>query len=723
MKMDDPSVQLRLLQEQLQQAQEQTRRTTFEELLESCHDLSKRMTVQPNKNLRTKGSTSSPKGKRCPQILRPWLEFPSIQQEMFDSVYSALHPPDQLSRRLFSPRLHIQELGRTAMRTSIGSEADLRLYHNTIVENFVTDIISTLANTPQTSHRLHLGEGVSFENHANTLSDFAEEVQFHAQSSNPLTHFPKPTHADQICTYKRVDGQMELLFVIEYKAPHKLTKEMLRVGLRVMDLPAEVIHRSTIPTDPQEKFSYNADRLVGAAVTQTYSYMLDSGLEYSCIVTGDAIVFLWIKEDESSNLYYHLAEPNEQVHTEGGLGFPHPLTAVGQLLSFCLLSFQSHRRNQRWREASIQRASIWEEDWNRILQGLPQEGSGLEAPASAYKARRYVVDERSSPYYLRKRRPKSPRSNQSPNPEQDHDDHEDSADDMEEGPESITTPSKKGSTATGKSGQPRQSVQSSQPTGNQQRPYCTQACLLGMVRRSALDLECPNIELHRCGKDVRTHLLDKPRFRKLVRRQLAMSLDNHCRELGKQGIRGATFQITLSSHGYTFVGKATRDVFVPFLQHESRVYDQLHSLQGKMVPVSLGSIDLEKPWRDLHVELIHMLLMSWGGERADYIGVATNYNNQTTQFEGEIKHLGVQHNDLSPRNILWNDELERLVFIDFEAATFRKEVLQEVSVNAKRKRENDNADTEGTAELGKKRRRKMSFSTSFKNLTKALRSE
>ena len=75
-----------------------------------------------------------------------------------------------------------------------------------------------------------------------------------------------------------------------------------------MDVPKEVIKRPTIPTDLHEKFNYNADRLVATAVTQTYSYMLESGVEYSCITTGEAIVFLWIKEDDSQTLYYHLAE-------------------------------------------------------------------------------------------------------------------------------------------------------------------------------------------------------------------------------------------------------------------------------------------------------------------------------------------------------------------------------------------------------------------------------
>lgn len=139
---------------------------------------------------------------------------------------------------------------------------------------------------------------------------------------------------------------MDLLFIIEYKAPHKLTKEMLRAGLRAMNVPKEVIYRPTIPTDPHEKFNYNAEKVVAAAATQTYSYMLQSGAEYSCIMTGEAIVFFWIKADDSNTLYYHLAEPNEEAHAGDGLDFKHPLTAIGQLLSFCLMALRSERRDQ-----------------------------------------------------------------------------------------------------------------------------------------------------------------------------------------------------------------------------------------------------------------------------------------------------------------------------------------------------------------------------------------
>jgi hypothetical protein len=45
----------------------------------------------------------------------------------------------------------------------------------------------------------------------------------------------------------------------------------------------------------------------------------------------------------------------------------------------------------------------------------------------------------------------------------------------------------------------------------------------------------------------------------------------------------------------------------------ARIYRQLKRLQGEVVPVYLGNIGLIEPYVDLGVEIVHMLLMSWGG--------------------------------------------------------------------------------------------------------------
>ena len=165
-------------------------------------------------------------------------------------------------------------------------------------------------------------------------------------------------------------------------------------------------------------------------------------------------------------------------------------------------------------------------------------------------------------------------------------------------------------------------------------------------------------------------------------------MDHNVKELKQQGFRGALFQITLASHGYTFVGKATREVYILALQYEGKIYDRLKSLQGTRVPVYLGNIDLKRLWHNLHVRLIHMLLISWGGKRADKFKGKETLQTEICQFEDEIERLGVRHNDIIPDHVLWNDHIKDIIFIDFEKSTeVCTRVLQELSGNRKRQRE------------------------------------
>ncbi|KAH8587236.1 hypothetical protein B0O99DRAFT_642339 [Bisporella sp. PMI_857] len=46
-----------------------------------------------------------------------------------------------------------------------------------------------------------------------------------------------------------------------------------------MNVPEDVINRITIPTDPKEKFVYHSKWLTAAALTQTYGYMIENGLD------------------------------------------------------------------------------------------------------------------------------------------------------------------------------------------------------------------------------------------------------------------------------------------------------------------------------------------------------------------------------------------------------------------------------------------------------------
>jgi hypothetical protein len=59
-----------------------------------------------------------------------------------------------------------------------------------------------------------------------------------------------------------------------------------------MNIPKDVINWITTLTDPEDKFVCYSKWLTTVALTQTYKYMLENGLEYSKLVTREANVFL-----------------------------------------------------------------------------------------------------------------------------------------------------------------------------------------------------------------------------------------------------------------------------------------------------------------------------------------------------------------------------------------------------------------------------------------------
>lgn len=163
----------------------------------------------------------------------------------------------------------------------------------------MVDVISHLLDIPQAHQLFALGNGIEFENHANTLSDNSEEV---------LQRMQQRSRIDQICVYRSLEDRRSLVFITEYKPPHKVSVEYLRAGLRPMNLWEEVVQRRTIPNNPGEKPNYNADRLTGALITQTFEYTIENGLEDSYATNGEAYVFLRVRENDPTTVYYYLAE-------------------------------------------------------------------------------------------------------------------------------------------------------------------------------------------------------------------------------------------------------------------------------------------------------------------------------------------------------------------------------------------------------------------------------
>ncbi|KAK8118323.1 uncharacterized protein PG998_002949 [Apiospora kogelbergensis] len=205
-----------------------------------------------------------------------------------------------------------------------------------------------------------------------------------------------------------------MLYINEYKAPHKITPQHLRVGLRSMDIYKEVVNRATIPTaaDPEALFQYHSERLVAAAITQTFHYMIEGGLEYGLVTTGEAIVFLKVDWSDPTTLQYHLAEPRAEV-------VAHPrdaryCTAVSQMLAFSLLALdysqgrRYHRQDER--EAVMSSLKTWSEDVETILKSIPVDQRKAPSSSPAYEPDPYSDVDRS-PCMSRKRKPRKPPGN------------------------------------------------------------------------------------------------------------------------------------------------------------------------------------------------------------------------------------------------------------------------------------------------------------------------
>ncbi|KAF2193045.1 hypothetical protein K469DRAFT_551681 [Zopfia rhizophila CBS 207.26] len=82
-------------------------------------------------------------------------------------------------------------------------------------------------------------------------------------------------------------------------------------------------------------------RLMAAVITQAFSYMVKIGLEYGCVCTGEAFIFLRVPDDPRTVHYFPSVPKGDVGPTTGyapnsdGANRLH-LTAVGQVLAFTL---------------------------------------------------------------------------------------------------------------------------------------------------------------------------------------------------------------------------------------------------------------------------------------------------------------------------------------------------------------------------------------------------
>ncbi|EFE44797.1 hypothetical protein TRV_00469 [Trichophyton verrucosum HKI 0517] len=642
-------------EEERQRAEERNQLTSFEEFIQTCHNLLSLPIKVRDAARSTRGSIPKPTGKLCPTYLRPWSS-PHILDELYRRVNHHFQPTD----KLFPSLAELEAVARRCSRP-LGSEKDLEFYAHIAVEQHVQDVIMELCNKPQARDRFALGEAIVFENHANAI-DEDDDMSDQSRARRPIP--------DQFCVHRVDDGNYTLLTTVEYKPPHKLSVENLAAGLRPMNLWEEVVQLDAIPTEGNAKLLYNAEQMTASTLVQEFHVMINEGLEFSYITNGLAYVLLRVYDNDPTTLYYYFCNPNKEVDSD-----TLSRTAIARVLCLCLMSCRSPVRNQDWRNNARQQLHVWETNLDYERGRIPDDELNKTPPSSEHAPSSPYVPSSplSSPtadYYRPVTRSQAGCAPQSTaaHPSEPTDSDSDS-------PQAAAGRKRNLSQLTASPPGQQRSRQmenrGSQSQGSyREEPhvelFCTQKCLLGLKRGDNLDITCPNVERHRSVAGGDKHSITTEQLVGLIKQQLDTTLNRDCSPFGSSGSYGAPFKVTCRRYGYTVVGKGTTSYRWSEVSSEATIYRILRELQGSAVPVFLGLIDLKMIYYLHGVGAIqHMLLMGWGGEHTSGHKPTKELLRQIRRSEKEIRALGVHHGDFRRENILWNEELRRALIIDF----------------------------------------------------------
>ncbi|KAG7114488.1 hypothetical protein HYQ44_008272 [Verticillium longisporum] len=440
----------------------------------------------------------------------------------------------------------------------------------------------------------------------------------------------------------------------------------------------ERVNSDKFRSDTELREQDEAEALIAMALTQVFDYMVRYEVAYGYVAAGESLLFLHIDRADLQTLYCHPCVPVEDVG-EASTGYwadKVSYTAAAQLASFCLLSLRSEALKGASLDAALLKAEAILKKWRDPYQDSAHlvaaadakslspsasssqgtEGSEFISTAGAV-GREISLRSRSSwraAAVLRR----------------DEEDEEDGPDsDLSRPWTRADAGKRKEGPSSGSSEYEDAELSDSTPT----RQYCTQACLLGLKRGWELDDKCPNMLSHRTAEGGTRHPIDADELARLVGERLCQNPYRDCGALdgwGKMGAISVLFKLELAPYGYTFVGKGTFSGHLRHLEHESRIYARLDNLQGEVVPVYLGIVRLD--WGYIlpgGARVVHMMLMSWGGEMAAKAG-APDLAAEVRRSSQAVWAEGVNHGDEHNGNMLWNDERHRVMVVDFDRADF-----------------------------------------------------
>ncbi|CAG8148733.1 unnamed protein product [Penicillium olsonii] len=249
------------------EAQRHVQPNTLFAFLDRCHNsLSQAIRVERDATLTTQGDATNPVNRLYPKRIVPWLDFPNVQEQVWrklnrSSAFTS-HP-------LFPSNHQLDFFVRIHQNQQIDSEASLRNFERDTVDNFVEIAIEVLRDNECLRHKLKIQSRVTFYDRADPSETLLESnlEQMDIQDSRKPQRYVNTGYdsgnrkgrgtaqrqkgagtaqrhnrrTDQSYIYLIANKHLKPVYIVEYKAPHKVTIPQLVAGLHHIDLARDII--------------------------------------------------------------------------------------------------------------------------------------------------------------------------------------------------------------------------------------------------------------------------------------------------------------------------------------------------------------------------------------------------------------------------------------------------------------------------------------------------
>ncbi|KAJ5950969.1 uncharacterized protein N7479_009382 [Penicillium vulpinum] len=282
-----------------------------------------------------------------PMQLRPWIQFPQLQEEMWDKIFNA---SEFVNASIFPPNVSLQYTAQLLKWYTVDSEDSMKQFAHRTLDDFLGFIINFLDFTPSLKYAF----GVRGE-----------------------LNFDRPRHC---CISVAKFGFEEPAYAVLYIPPFCLSLPELVAGLRAIS-PIDVFD-----TEPNT-FEEHATAIVVRVIVRLYSRMVGAGIRFGYIYTGEALVFVHIPRQDSTIAEYYLCVPGRDVLSHG-----YDLnsnwvrrTALGQVLAFTLQSLAASPPPHEWSDAMYQTYRPLERDYSMLMPQAPEDIRCRPPPRCIYE--------------------------------------------------------------------------------------------------------------------------------------------------------------------------------------------------------------------------------------------------------------------------------------------------------------------------------------------------